>query len=157
MNDKQQTELHENNGRNLFNGFVSTQNNWSIKKWSKNRFSSWDVSLTTGTTADFVITEIKTVPNYDKDQFSSWILEQKKLKRLQELKAEMQRKHPNKTIYIHYVNFYKDATQPPRIWDITNLQDAGVFKYFPINSNTDNPEYITKNVIYLNNNDAINL
>jgi|GEM_PF-6576284 len=157
MTKQEITEMNEQIGRIQFINYTSTQQpDWDIKKFSKDLYSSYDVAYTTGTTKDFVIGEIKYRKGYNSNAFDNWLLEQSKYKVLQDLKKETQLKHPDKNIFIHYINFYPDKPDQPRIWDITNLDNEFKTLELPSNSNTATSYERDTQARYLHNNDTIN-
>jgi hypothetical protein len=151
---KQETLANEAQGRKLFDSFNTQQTNWEINKWSKDFYSSWDVSYTSGSTQDFIIGEIKYRNGYASFQFPDWVLEQKKLLELQRIKGIIQKKYPNKKVFIHYINFYRN-TDKPRIWDITNLKVDFDTLRLPYDSVSTQTYYKDKQATYLHNNDAL--
>ncbi|MEN2402309.1 hypothetical protein GKZ90_0021145 [Flavobacterium sp. MC2016-06] len=150
------TDLNEQLGRDQFTDYVSKkQPDWNITRYATKRFDKWDVAFTTGTTEDFVIGEIK--HRYkDYDAFDTWYLEQDKFDNLQDIKTRLQKKYPNKKIFIHYINFYWDKKNIPRIWDITNLQPDYTIEQLPNNSNTSTAYKKPKSTAQLHNNTTIN-
>lgn len=162
MTKQQITEQNEAIGRNMFASFNDGQTTqWNIHRWSKKPSSSWDVSYITGSTENntlgYVIGEIKFRVEYKSTAYQTWILEKKKHDALQELKKQMQEKYPDRNFYVHYICFYPDKPNVPRLWDITNLN--GDYNGFglPANSNTPNPKEVQKPTHFLHNNEAINL
>ncbi|KAF2337212.1 hypothetical protein [Flavobacterium daemonense] len=151
-------ERNERLGREQFRSFTNGLNDWNINRFSVQKKASYDVAYKTGSTQDYVIGEIKHRPSYRYNQFNDWILEQKKYEALQDLKRQMQALYPNEKIYVHYIMFYYDKPNVPRIWDITHLFDVE-FSPHGLPANSADPKADTENkpAIKLHNNDAINL
>ncbi|MHC0440995.1 hypothetical protein [Flavobacterium sp. 3-210] len=149
---------NERIGREQFRCFTNELNDWNINRFSREQKASYDVSYKTGSTQDYVIGEIKHRPSYAYNQYPDWILEQKKYEALQKLKRKMQAKYPYRKIYVHYIMFYYDKPNKPRIWDITNLFDVEFSPLgLPENSADPYADIENKPAIKLHNNDAINL
>lgn len=157
MTKQEITEMNERIGRESFSGYTSSeQPNWEIIEFSKDRFCSYDVLYTSGSTQDIIIGEIKFRAAYLQDAFDDWIIEQHKHLTLLETKRTLQLENPDKNIYIHYINFYKDNRKKPRIWDVTHPFDFGMLE-LPENSNTSTANYYNTPATKLHNNKAINL
>lgn len=158
MTKQQITDRNETIGRNAFKACVTTQHpDWTIKKFSKKRYDVYDVVFVSGATQDnFIIGEIKFRDGYNYNAYDDWILEQEKLKSMQELRTKVQKMYPNKNIWLHYINFYRDNLTTPRMWDITNIEpDFGLLD-LPNNSNTSTAYNQNTPATLLHNNDTIN-
>lgn len=158
MTKQQITEQNELIGRNAFKAYVTTQHpDWTIKKFSKKRYDVYDVVVVSGGTEDhYIIGEIKFRDGYNYNAYQDWILEQEKLKSMQELKKHVETLFPNKSIYLHYINFYRDNLTTPRMWDITDIKPNFGLLDLPNNSNTSTAYFQNTPATLLHNNDTIN-
>ncbi|MBC5836802.1 hypothetical protein [Flavobacterium muglaense] len=110
----------DNNGRELFKTFCSTQSWCKVIAESKDDFAHWDISYYSGGTK--IIGEIK-VRNYDSKAFLDWDYEEKKHNNLLTVYHQVKAKptNKNKNIEIQYINFFNDDAI--KIWTTTNTHN----------------------------------
>jgi hypothetical protein len=101
-------------GRSLFQNWCNETEGCTINKWSKNKYSSWDVSYTINGLK--YIGEIKVREQYTSDCFFDWWLEKTKYDKLLEIKKQT----PVKSLNLSYINFHP-LDNEIRIYDINNM------------------------------------
>ena len=103
---------YEQKGRDMFADYTTTLEDVNITKYSKDEFSPWDVAYVSGGTR--IIGEIKLRNNLPTD-YPTWILEEEKLSRLEEVQNKVK-----VDTHIHYINIYSDGSVA--IWDISDAR-----------------------------------
>ncbi len=108
--------IADQNGRDLFKHYCSTQSWCKVTKEATDDYSAWDIAYTSGST--MIIGEIKT-RKYDSSDFADWDYEEKKHLALIEVLKKIKVKYPNKKIEIQYINIFKN--EAVKIWTTTNI------------------------------------
>lgn len=146
IEDIEKTKFQEMDdiGRNKFQGWCMGAKWCKFSRKSKDEFSHWDVSYYSGTT--IIIGEIKD-RNYKSDAYEDWILQKKKLDELKIIRETVILRNPNKTVEIHYINFFEDNEM--MIWDITNLVDPEVIQSQLPKTYCEDTSKVDKDTIYL--------
>lgn len=111
LTETQQVEQLEKKGRDLFKTFFKNNTDVKILKEAQQRYTSWDVAMTSGSTKMMVEIKYRTCSS---TQFPDFILENEKLN-------EMKNVVSAKTdVELIYCNIFSDNVIA--MWNITNYQ-----------------------------------
>ena len=106
-------QLDEEKGRVIFDEFCKQQTWCNVTKFSKNKYTKWDVLYTSGATDNHVIGEIKRRKNTSND-YDCWFLQKDKYEALLQIQSEA-----SKPIKITYINHFTDGATA--VWDLDNI------------------------------------
>ena len=151
MNESEKVEQLEEKGRQIFENYCNQQEWCTIIRWSKKRFSPWDVSFSSGNTKGYsveIIGEIK-VRSYESQAFGDWYLEHDKLIALKEIREN----YINKKIM--YINIFTDDKL--RAWDLDmpSMKDKVIKKKMMPKNEYNDTTMVQKDVYSLFNREAI--